>query len=261
MDVLRQAYTAQMRFFQDSFSERTVTWYFVEEEPKALGMNTMFASRIYDRGVEPQEHLGELYEPVEWAGGQAPAPSSKSGRCGSESQWVNGLSITDPGPTTWPGTSIPMCCDRPLNVAPGGIALGGLGVLSPCCAGITLPTVITVFYRVFFAFCPPLDLIPFNCAYTEETPSWIPGVPRWKSEPIDFDGTPLIAWVYCDTFASAWGIYWASPDGTTVYPTTGFDSFDSTCSPFRLFAPHQFWPFIAPLCDIVDAEVEALPAT
>jgi hypothetical protein len=115
-----------MAFFKDSDAVLPVVWYFVPNDRETLPFATVFASRIYERDEEPQEHLGERYAPVPWRGGQAPGPVPKCGKCGSADAWANGVLITDPFPQTYPGTNVPLCCCPPDPQFFGQAAHGGI---------------------------------------------------------------------------------------------------------------------------------------
>lgn len=126
MDLLRSCYAANMCFFKDSDAVLPVVWYFVPNDRETLPFATVFASRLYERGEEPEEHLGERYSPVPWRGGQPPGPVPKCGNCGSADAWVNGVLSTDPFPQTYPGTNVPLCCCPPDPQFFGQAAHGGI---------------------------------------------------------------------------------------------------------------------------------------
>jgi hypothetical protein len=118
-----------MRFFQDSDAETEVQWYFVPEGTPYLGLPTLFYSRIWDRKTEPQEHLGEVYDPHPYSKGRPPYPIAIGGLCGTPEQWLSGGLSTDPVPPLQPGTDWPVCCAPVPAVNRGGFAIGGQGTV------------------------------------------------------------------------------------------------------------------------------------
>jgi len=127
VDVLRQCYTADVRFFNDSEELRKIVWYFVPDDRQAMPWEHAFGSRIYDREEELEPAIGERFEPVPWRGGQAPCPETGGGLCGTEAQWQFGASVDDPLPEVHPGTNVGKCCEISLLCCDGGLAIGRLG--------------------------------------------------------------------------------------------------------------------------------------
>jgi len=125
--VMRSAYEADFLFYHDSPKRRKVIWYFVPDNREVIPWAHAFGSQIYEREFGVDGELGEQFEPVPWRGGQAPCPEPAKGLCGTEQQWQNGLSISDPSPAAHPGTSVPVCCPKPLVGCCGGLAIGRMG--------------------------------------------------------------------------------------------------------------------------------------
>jgi len=141
-----------MRFFHDSALPLPVDWYFVPDNRPVLPYETAFYGRQYEIDELPQEHLGEIYRPRAWRGGEVPRTVGVTGLCGSEKKWANGASAFDAVLDKWPGTLVPRCCGKPPIVAIAGLgagyffsaitltAIGGVGVGGK---SVVLPEVIT----------------------------------------------------------------------------------------------------------------------
>jgi hypothetical protein len=120
-----------MAFYRDDPTRLLrVQWYFVPENAPQLGRLNHFYSRIYERGIDPVDPIGERYDPHPWRGGLPPRPVANGGICGSLEQWANGALTTDPIPPVYPNSVIPVCCNPPLPVWLGGVAWGGQWVPS-----------------------------------------------------------------------------------------------------------------------------------
>lgn len=108
----RAAFSSQMRLHADNPDRLTnVRWFRVPWSTPALDVPTPFVSSIWDS--EPfYEGLGELRASRVWWPGYPPLviPLGEPGRCGSESQWLNGLSTADTPPATDGVSGQGICC-------------------------------------------------------------------------------------------------------------------------------------------------------
>lgn len=123
--MMRSAYRAPMKYYFDSDETHNVDWYFVPSTNPPMPFASAFTSAIYDREELPPPPIGEQFAPVPWLGGRPPYAVSTGGICGTQAQWQEGCSITDPIPADYPNTSIPICCSPPPQNPQGGIAIGG----------------------------------------------------------------------------------------------------------------------------------------
>jgi hypothetical protein len=129
---MRSAYRAPMRFYRDSDTTINVDWSFVPATNGPMPWSSAFTSAIYDRKEDPPSQIGEQYSPVPWRGGRPPyALPAGSGICGTREQWQQGCSITDPIPTNYANTSVPICCSPPPIYPQGGISIGGTVTVVP----------------------------------------------------------------------------------------------------------------------------------
>jgi len=248
-----------MRLYQDSDLVVPIEWFFVPADREVVPFSHAFGSRIYDRDDGPPPAIGEQYSPVPWRGGKPPGPVATGGLCGSAEQWSAGARVDDPLPDVWPGTQVSRCCKRPPNVAFGGEAVGGFGLLPVCCDGVTLPASVVFVVTVVVGFCPTLDGVPFLCAATVETPPVLTFSPLWKSAPIDFTGTLLVFWIGCNPDLGGWTIASTNLAGDgDMWINTIFLS--QSCLPWRLNGPIAgTGPPGAP-CDLIEGECEVVPA-
>jgi len=249
-----------MRFYNATEIDTPIEWYFTPDTMKeTIPWPHIFGSRLYERGDEPQMPLGERYSPVPWQGGKAPARAPNGGLCGTEDQWLNGCSVSDPLPALWPNTTVPQCCNRPPDVAPGGFKVGGFSFELPCCPGAPLPGVVTMRTTVYSFYCPALDAEPL--LLTHEPELFVPAinqVPAWISQTITFDPSWPTRYrfvVWCDPNLNIW--QWLLVHENLIDYDQGATQFiDFTCAPFRLTDPHAFFYLIYPNCDIIDALIE-----
>jgi len=123
-----------MRFFRDDARKTRVEWYGLPDDigrpytqADAIPWAHMFGSRIYDRDEEPQEPIGEVYDPHPWRACSVPCEAGSGGLCGSQLQWEEGSAIADPLPANWPGTNVPRCCGVNVLACCGGLAIGRFG--------------------------------------------------------------------------------------------------------------------------------------
>jgi len=253
---MRQCYRSKMRFYFDSEHETSIVWYWADPRNGVLNRDTVFGSRIFDR-IEGEEQLplGERYAPVVWSGGQPPVPVSPGGgECGSDDAWVDGVSILEPDPPTWPGTNVPRCCSRPLIMAVGGTAVGSRGITAPCCGLVELPAVVTVRFENCFPSCPTLDGVNVPMLPTTFQPPALVGFGStyYQSAPLDMGGVNCSLFLNC-YLGNQWGVFCVGDAGTGVlYGDAG--GFVGTCSPFN-FVGTASWPFVPGTCDIISADV------
>jgi hypothetical protein len=115
-----------MRVYRDSDQTTDVVWYFTQPNAPQMPFATAFGSQLWDRKEEPPLPVGEQFRPHPWRGGEPPFAVPVGGLCGSIEQWQDGASIADPVTPNYAGTSIPQCCNPPLQRPMGGLAVGGL---------------------------------------------------------------------------------------------------------------------------------------
>jgi len=191
-----------MRFYRDAVLETPIQWYFVPDDRDLVPYAHAFYSRIYDRDDEPQDAIGERYAPVPWRGGLPPRVVSAGGLCGTREQWEEGAKVDDLLPATWPGTPIPRCCNRPLELAIGGIGEGR--VPGSCafpileCPGLEVgPALLMTIQDIFGPTCPNLDgqyqLICNPVAHAWQGEYVIAGQPVRFS--LDYHITDQLSWV------------------------------------------------------------------
>lgn len=111
VDVLRSAYRTKMRFFANSPIETWVRWYRCQPGFAVVDRHS-FASRNWLNDKSTVTDIGEVAgAPRLWDRGNPPAGNIGVHRCGTDQQWLNGL--------TWPPQEIaqydveglPLCCN------------------------------------------------------------------------------------------------------------------------------------------------------
>lgn len=142
MDLLRECYEADMRFYRDSCENTVrVRWFFVER--KDFVPITPYVSSAYDE--EPGymgSPVGELWEnktPVK--GNIPPGALISPAPCGTEEEWYGQISLADRGPRCelcgLTSASHVMVSNRATLTMAAQITV-------PCCAGVSLPTTLMV---------------------------------------------------------------------------------------------------------------------
>lgn len=148
MDVIRNAYTTQIRPYRDSDEEVTIRWYFTDDDRPLMPFPTAFGRSEWRRN-EADPGIGEVLQAPTWNRGDDLLRLPGTTFCGTREQWNFGALSSDPLPTIDPASGLPTCCGqqrRALAECSTGRAItteaqqpSGNGVVCGCCDD-SLPT-------------------------------------------------------------------------------------------------------------------------
>lgn len=231
-----------MRFYNDSTKTILVDWYEVPADRPVLPFAHAFGSAQFDKEHADVSELGEQRGPITWRNCAPPCDSSSVGLCGSEADWVNGVSIDAPGPAFWPNTRTPVCCGRPDLACCGGLTIGrgpcGLcEVFIPSCPGLCIGEFVRIeITSLIGPTCP--NLVGTYYARCR------PGLQRWignvtiAGQPVEFDFNFQQTHVFG---------FWFSMRTPENY-TESLSSVEFVCEPFsatfRILVGPTFFPIL-----------------
>jgi hypothetical protein len=208
MDIIRSCYRVPMRFYKGlPNTTATVQWYFVPQSNGTVPFPNLFASRVWDVEEELQGDLGETFADRTWCNGKPPFPVSNGLWCGRPDQWSEGSSVGDPPLPVWSGTAVPRCCPPPPETGYGGIAIGGLPVVFPCCGDFSMPRVVFAFFIRQLVSCDSLEDTPIPLAHTGEICPLLGPTPyAWGSFPFVLGGLLVRIILDCQPESVGWNM-------------------------------------------------------
>jgi len=247
IDVMRSCYDADMAFFKDDPSVLTrVRWFFVPEGTPHVPFPNLFMSQTWNIGEEPEPTLGERYAGRRWRGGLPPYPINVGSMCGTNEQWGNGALTTDPVPSTWADSLVPLCCNRPNPTAMGGMAFGVKSFIGACCgltpfAGVEILNVISANPALAITAGQQLPVYHDGgiCPLVSPDPY------LYRTAPILVTDVELVGLIYCNPPGSIvpFDLLWVTPDFASVVSTRVVTTANCAIRPIRLYSS-QLFPMI-----------------